>query len=135
MSTKFGTENAADFSRRPLFYRRFPLSIPSCCVPDKPCPAAASAAAAPLMPSAATGYVTKVRDRKCRSNTPAPLVPSAFAGLRAAITLPGQLAPLLPVRIGAIEQGMSTKFGTENAADDALQALCRLHLRGVVTKL
>ena len=135
MCTKFGTESFADFARRPLFYRRFPLSIPPCCVPDKPRHASAAASAALLMPRNAAVYVDKVRDRKCRSNAPAPLVPSAVAGLRAAITLPGQLAPLLPVQIGAIEQGMCTKFGTENAADDATQALCRLSLRAIVTKL
>ena len=92
MSTKFGTENAACFALRSLFYRGFPLSIPPCCVPDKPRHAAAIAAAALLMPRNRAVYVYKVRDRKCRSNAPVCLVWSAFAGLRVIITLPGQTA-------------------------------------------
>ena len=92
MSTKFGTENAACFALHPLFYRGFPLSIPPCCVPDKPRHAAAIAAAALLMPRNRAVYVYKVRDRKCRSNAPVCLVWSAFAGLRVFISLPGQTA-------------------------------------------
>ena len=126
---KFGTENAACFALRPLFYRRFPLSIPPCCVPDKPRHASAAAAAALLMPRNAAVYVYKVRDRKCRSNAPVRLVWSAFAGFRVIITLPGQTAPAVLHQIGAIEQGMLPKFGTENAAVFPLCALCRLRLR------
>jgi len=127
--TKFGTENAACFALRPLFYRCFPLSIPPCCVPDKPRHASAAASAALLMPRNAAVYVDKVRDRKCRSNAPVRLVWSAFAGFCVIITLPGQLAPAALHQIGAIKQSIYTKFGTENAAVFALCALCRLRLR------